>query len=130
MHICLLCLRDAIIFVILQFNVIQKVYGQLLSTCPQDVFVTYRVKQYASIFEPEAGQEDGEAPDDDYPQPDTDTSSVLAVLLCRSEAHIGIPELIINADFTYCTDLKHLFTSGDKKYVSYFSSSLYPSSFC
>ena len=69
------------------------------------------MKQYASMFETEMDQEGGDPPPEDDAQ---DTSSVLAVLMCHAEAHRGIPEIIINAQFSYSTDLKHNFTGGDK----------------
>lgn len=78
------------------------------------MFITFRVKQYASIFEPDAEQEDGDTPLEDDPQQSHDTSSVLAVLMCRAEADHGIPEVVINGQFTYCTDMKHHFTGADR----------------
>ena len=73
----------------------------------QNIFVTCRLKRFNTSPSPEMD----------------DSSSVAAIMLCKTELHIGFPEIIIGNFINLEVDMhSHRFCDVDPKYVGYIQS--------
>ena len=102
--VCSFFLRDIVFVVIYEIH-FSTVFTYVLVA--QSIFVTCRLKRFNSS--PSSKMDD--------------SSSVAAIMMCKTEFHIGFPEIIIGTFINLEVDMhSRLFCDVDPKYVGYIQS--------